>query len=207
MALMVLWHGNAISRRLRAQAGDRGVDAAVLLASVLCVFASGIECCWSAGRCRASAPAPAWWWGARWCATCTDGPPPRRLMSHVSMAFALGPAIAPFSGGWIFPAPSGWRAVFVFLALLVTLVLAALTVWKLDETHPPTRHPLHPARLARRYWGVFTPPGFPAPHLCGELQLQRFLPGHVLSAPVFLIHHLGLPETGFGWFFIPTVAA
>ena len=132
-----------------------------------------------------------------------DGAAAQRLMSHVSMAFALGPAIAPILGGWIFSV-FGWRAVFVFLALL-GLVLAALSARYLPETHPPeARHPLHPGPLARRYKSVFTTPGFLLLTFTVSCNFNGFFL-YVLSAPVFLMEHLGLPETGFGWFFIPTV--
>ena len=132
-----------------------------------------------------------------------EGPRAQRMMSHVSMAFALGPAAAPILGGWIFSA-FGWRAVFVFLALL-GLVLASLCAWKLPETHPPeARHPLHPGPLARRYAEVFRTPGFLLLTFAVGLNFNGFFI-YVLSAPVFLMRHLHLSETGFGWFFIPCV--
>ena len=60
--------------------------------------------------------------------------------------------------------------------------------------------------LARRYAQVFSTPGFVLLTLAGGLGFNAYFL-YVLSAPVFLIQHLGLPETGFGWFFIPTVLA
>ncbi len=203
MALMVLWHG-AISD---AYGRKRVIVVSMLLftlASVLCVFAGSIEMLLVGRALQGISAGAGMVVGRAVVRDLHDGPAAQRLMSHVSMAFALGPAIAPILGGWIFSA-FGWRAVFVFLALL-GLVLAALTVWKLDETHPPeARHPLHPGPLARRYWGVFTSPGFLLLTFAVSYNFNGFFL-YVLSAPVFLIQHLGLPETGFGWFFIPTVS-
>jgi len=203
MAVMVLWHGalsDAFGRK-------RVIVVSMLLftlASLVCVFAGSIETL-LVGRALQGISAGAGMVVGR--AVVRDlyhGPAAQRLMSHVSMAFALGPAIAPILGGWIFSV-FGWRAVFVFLALL-GLVLAALTAGKLPETHPPeARHPLHPGPLARRYREVFTTPGFLLLTFAVSLNFNGFFV-YVLSAPVFLMHHLGLPETGFGWFFIPTVS-
>jgi hypothetical protein len=49
--------------------------------------------------------------------------------------------------------------VFVFLALL-GLALAALSAWRLAESHPVEAPPLHLRPLARRYRAVFASPGF-----------------------------------------------
>ena len=88
-----------------------------------------------------------------------DGPAAHRLMSHITMMFALAPAIAPVIGGrlqfWF-----GWRSVFAFLVLM-TLALW-LACWRLlPETLPPERRqPLHAGYLARTYWKVLTTPAF-----------------------------------------------
>ena len=90
---------------------------------------------------------------------------------------------------------------------LLGLGLALVTARQLHETLPlAARQPLHPVMLARRYAQVFSTPGFVLLTLAGGLGFNAYFL-YVLSAPVFLIQHLGLPETGFGWFFIPTVLA
>jgi DHA1 family bicyclomycin/chloramphenicol resistance-like MFS transporter len=199
---MVLWHG-AFSDAW----GRKPVIVVSMLlfalASLVCVFAGSIETL-LVGRALQGISAGAGMVVGRAVVRDMHGRPrAQRLMSHVSMAFALGPAIAPILGGWIHTA-FGWRAVFVFLALL-GLALAALSAWRLAESHPvEARHPCtRPAGAA--LLGRVHLARLPAADLCGELQLQRLLL-YVLSAPVFLIQHLGLPETGFGWFFIPTVS-
>ena len=203
MAVMVLWHG-AISDALGRK---RVIVVSMLLfaaASVLCVFAGSIEVLLIGRALQGMSAGAGMVVGRAVVRDLHEGPAAQRLMSHVSMAFALGPALAPILGGWIFSA-FGWRAVFVFLALL-GLVLAALTIWKLPETLPPeARHPLHPGPLARRYGSAFTSPGFLMLTFAVSFNFNGFFL-YVLSAPVFLIQHLGLPETGFGWFFIPTVS-
>ena len=133
-----------------------------------------------------------------------DGPAAHRLMSNITMMFALAPAIAPVLGGrlqeWF-----GWRSIFVFL------VAASLTLWLvcwrlLPETLPPERRqPLHAGYLARSYYKVLTSPVFLL--ACGGLAFNFagfFI--YVMSAPVFLMRHLGVPETGFLWLFGPAMS-
>ena len=204
MAAMVLWHG-ALSD---AWGRKRVIVVSMLLfalASLVCVFAGSIETLLIGRALQGISAGAGMVVGRAVVRDLHEGPAAQRLMSHVSMTFALGPAIAPMLGGWIFVA-FGWRAVFVFLALL-GLGLALVTARRLHETLPPTaRQPLHPVMLARRYAQVFSTPGFVLLTLAGGLGFNAYFL-YVLSAPVFLIQHLGLPETGFGWFFIPTVLA
>jgi DHA1 family bicyclomycin/chloramphenicol resistance-like MFS transporter len=98
----------------------------------------------------------------------------------------------------------GWRSVFVFLVLMTFSLW--LACWRLlPETHPKERwQSLHPAYLARTYWKVLTSPVFL--FACGGLALNFagfFI--YVMSAPVFLMRHLGVSETGFLWLFGPAM--
>jgi DHA1 family bicyclomycin/chloramphenicol resistance-like MFS transporter len=132
-----------------------------------------------------------------------DGPPAQRLMSHITMMFALAPAVAPVIGGWL-QSWFGWRLVFAFLVLITTALW--LVVWRLlPETLPPERRQsMHPAYLGRSYWKVLTSPAFLL--ACGAMAFNFagfFV--YVLSAPVFLMRHLGVAETGFLWLFGPAM--
>ncbi len=201
-AVMTLWHG-ALADRF----GRRRVILVALAlfgaASVGCAFATSIEQLW---LWRALQGVTA---GAGMVVTRAivrdlfDGAAAQRLISHITMMFALAPAIAPLIGGWL-QTWFGWRSVFAFLvALTATLWIAC---WKLlPETLPPEkRQSLHPAYLGRAYWNVLSSPPFLL--ACGALSLNFagfFV--YVLSAPVFLMNHLGVPETGFLWLFGPAM--
>ena len=202
-AMMTLWHG-AISDRF----GRRKVILVAIglfaLASAGCMLATRIE--------------HLWFWRAMQGITAGagivvsraivrdlfDGSAAQRLMSQITMMFAFAPAIAPVIGGWL-QTYLGWRSVFAFLVLATgTLWLAC---WKLlPETLPPAkRQSLRPAYLAATYWKVMTSPHFLT--ACAALAFNFggfFL--YVLSAPVFLMGHLGLPETGFLWLFGPSMS-
>ncbi|MBL8426698.1 MAG: MFS transporter, partial [Dechloromonas sp.] len=91
------------------------------------------------------------------------------------------------------------------------LVLATgvlwLACWKLmPETLPPEkRQSLRPAYLASTYWKVMTSPAFLTACAALALNFSGFFI-YILSAPVFLMTHLGVPETGFLWLFGPAMA-
>jgi len=132
-----------------------------------------------------------------------DGPPAQRLMSHVAMVFALGPAIAPILGGAL-TAWLGWRAIFFFLVLLACAQMV-MALRMLPETLPrEKRQPLHLGNLLKGYTAVMLNPGFIAMSLCGAFFFAGFFL-YIMSAPVFLPRHLHLGETQFGWLFVPLV--
>ncbi len=202
-ALMTLWHG-AISDALGRRRVILVTVALFALASAGCLFATRIEQLWLL-RALQGMTAGA---GIVVCRAIVrdlyDGAPAQRLISQITMMFALAPAVAPVLGGqlqlWF-----GWRSVFAFLALIsVALWLACWFL--LPETLPHhQRQSLHPGYLARTYWKVLTSPAFLL--ICGALSCNFaafFI--YVLSAPVFLMRHLDVPATGFLWLFGPAMS-
>ncbi|HLO62789.1 MAG TPA: multidrug effflux MFS transporter [Azonexus sp.] len=202
-AMMTLWHG-AISDRF----GRRKVI----------LVAIGLFACASAGCMLATRIEHLWFWRAMQGITAGagivvsravvrdlfDGSAAQRLMSQITMMFAFAPAIAPVIGGWL-QTYFGWRSVFAFLVLSTAALW--LACWKLlPETLPiDKRQSLRPTYLATTYWKVVTSPHFLT--ACAALALNFggfFL--YVLSAPVFLMGHLGVPETGFLWLFGPSMS-
>lgn len=202
-ALMTLWHG-AISDRF----GRRKVILVAIglfaLASAGCMLATRIE--------------HLWFWRAMQGITAGagivisravvrdlfDGAEAQKLMSQITMMFALAPAIAPVIGGWL-QTLFGWRSVFAFLVLAAGALW--LACWKLmPETLPPEkRQSLRPAYLASTYWKVMSSPAFLTACAALALNFSGFFL-YILSAPVFLMTHLGVPETGFLWLFGPAMA-
>lgn len=201
-AIMALWHG-AISDAL----GRRRVVLVSLalfgLASIGCVFATRIEHLWILRALQGMSAGAGIVIGRAIVRDIFDGPEAHRLMSQITMIFALAPAVAPMIGGqlqtWF-----GWRSVFVFMVLMTFAIWFAC--WRLlPETLPPERRqPLHAGYLARTYWKVLTSPAFL--FACGGLAFNFagfFI--YVMSAPVFLMRHLGVSETGFLWLFGPAM--
>ncbi|MEQ1667814.1 MAG: Bcr/CflA family efflux MFS transporter, partial [Sulfuriferula sp.] len=83
----------------------------------------------------------------------------QRLMSKITMMFAVSPAIAPIIGGWLH-LWFGWQSVFTFMAGL-GLFLFILSYYYLPETHPPIgRQPFSFKPLIRNYHEVASHPHF-----------------------------------------------
>ena len=202
-AIMALWHG-AISDAL----GRRRVILVSLalfgLSLFGCLFATRIEHLWALRALQGMSAGAGIVVGRAIVRDLLDGPAAQRLMSHITMIFALAPAVAPVIGGYL-QSWFGWRSVFAFLVLL-TLVLWIACWRQLPETLPPKkRQTLQPSYLAKTYWRVLTSPTFLC--ACGALACNfagYFI--YVMSAPVFLMRHLGVAETGFFWLVGPAMA-
>ena len=128
----------------------------------------------------------------------------QRLMSQVSMIFAIAPAIAPVVGGWLVGVWR-WPSIFWFMALFAALLVLAMGM-AMPETHPASaRTPLRPLPLLRGYWTVLGNPRFVRLSLSAALCFSAlFL--YIASAPAFIEGLLGLGERDYGWFFIPMIA-
>lgn len=202
-ALMALWHG-AVSDTL----GRRRVVLFGLLvfalASMGAALASSIEELWMWRAVQGAVGGTGMTVGRAVVRDVADGPMAQRMMSQVTMMFAVAPAIAPVIGGWL-EWHWGWRSVFWFLAAVAAVI--ALACWHfLPETLPPERRPaLQAGTLLRAYRNLFTHGGFLRLACTLGLNFAGFFV-YVLAAPVFLPQVLGLQSTAFAWLFIPAVA-
>ncbi len=201
-AIMALWHG-AISDALGRRRVILVSLALFTLASAGCMFATRIEHLWILRALQGMTAGAGIVISRAIVRDLFDGPSAHRLMSHITMMFAIAPAIAPVIGGRL-QFSFGWRSIFAFM------VVASIALWfacwrLLPETLPrDRRQPMHPAYLARTYWHVLTSPSFL--FACGALAFNFaafFI--YVMSAPVFLMRHLGVSETGFLWLFGPAM--
>jgi DHA1 family bicyclomycin/chloramphenicol resistance-like MFS transporter len=202
-ALMIPWHGaisDAIGRRRVILVGN----ALFTVGSLMCAAAPSMSLLY-AGRALQGASAGAGVIiGRAMVRDIFDGTEAQKVMALVAMIFALSPALAPVCGGWVL-VWTGWRGIFIFLALL-SASLVVLTWFLVPETLPPARrHTLHPARLARAYATLFRNPRFVALALANAaVNLAIYL--YVLAAPSFVVKHLGLDDQSFGYLFVPIVA-
>ena len=134
---------------------------------------------------------------------CFDGAQAQRLMASVTMIFAVAPAVAPIVGGYLHQW-WGWRSVFGFL-LAGSIVLFAWTWRALPETHlPAQRVALAPASLLGDYRKVFMQREFQLLAASIAFNFSTFFV-YVMATPAFILTHLRLGATDFGWFFIPVV--
>jgi len=134
---------------------------------------------------------------------CFAGADAQRTMSRVTMVFSIAPAVAPIVGG-IITTRYGWEAIFWFLALFSLVLLAACWQW-LPETHPKAaRVVLAPRQLSRRYAHMLSNPGYMLLAASASFNFSAlFL--YISSAPVFVLKHLHLGPTQFGYLFVPVI--
>ncbi len=132
-----------------------------------------------------------------------EGADAQRLMSRVSLIFAVAPALAPIVGGWILGI-GHWRLIFLALAAF-TLVLLVLSVGALPETLPrETRTQFAPRPLLRTLLAVFGDHRFVLLAFACALNFAG-LWVYIASAPAIVMDLLGLGEHDFMWLFIPTI--
>lgn len=200
-AIMTLWHGaisDAIGRK-------RMMVASLVLfatASVGCAVATSLTMLVAFRAVQGMTAGAGMVVGRAVVRDLHDGPEAQRMMSLVTIAFAIAPAVAPVLGGWLHHY-YGWRSVFVFMAAFST----AVGIWcsvSLPESLPVhKRQPFRPGYLLGAYWGALTQPRFLTACFAMAFAFSGFFL-YVLSAPVFLLKHLGVSETGFFWLFGPT---
>lgn len=127
----------------------------------------------------------------------------QRVMSSVTMLFALAPAIAPIIGGWIV-SHTRWPVIFWMLTLFGLLLLLACALC-LRESHPPAaRLSLVPARLLQRYGVMLRHRNFLWLALSASFNFSAlFL--FIASAPAIVLDILRLGPGDFGYLFVPVI--
>lgn len=199
-AAMTLWHG-AISDALGRRRVILWGIALFAFASVACALATSIEWLIAFRALQGMTAGAGVVVGRAIVRDRFQGADAQRVMSQITLTFALAPAIAPVLGGWL-EVLWGWRSVFAFL------VLFAGTCWlvcrsMLSETLPPERRQsFKPRFLLKSYFHVLSSRRFVALSLTGTLNFVGFF-FYVAAAPEFLTKHLGVSETGFLWLFGP----
>jgi DHA1 family bicyclomycin/chloramphenicol resistance-like MFS transporter len=201
-ALMVPWHGaisDAIGRRRMIIAGN----VLLTVGSLMCAAASDVGMLYAGRALQGISAGAGVIIGRAMVRDAFHGTEAQKVMAMVAMIFALAPALAPVCGGWIL-LWTGWRGIFVFLALLSASLL--LISWMLvPETLPPSRrHPMNPLTLGRSYVTVFSEPRFIA-LACSNAFVNLAIYLYVFSAPSFVVNHLHLGEQSFGYLFVPIV--
>jgi DHA1 family bicyclomycin/chloramphenicol resistance-like MFS transporter len=199
-ALMALWHG-AFSDTLGRRRVTLTALALFFLASVGCALAWNIESLLFFRTMQGMTAGAGMVVGRAIVRDVLDGAEAQRLMSQITLVFAVAPAVAPVLGGWLH-VWFGWRAVFAFLVLFTGGVW--LVCWRsLPETLPrERRQPMNPGFLFQSYWRVLQSAPFVALSFAVTFNFAAVFI-YIVSAPVFLIRHLHVSETGFLWLFGP----
>src|SRR5690554_3723736 len=200
---MALWHG-ALSDSFGRRRVVLVSTSLFGLASLVCALAQSIEWLWVGRALQGMSAGAGMVVGRAVIRDLFDGARAQRLMSRVMMIFGIAPAVAPMVGG-VLLLLAGWRSIFLFLAAFAGL-LTWLSWRYLPETLPvESRRSMHPGRLARAYGTVLGSGAFLLLAFALAFNFNGFFV-FVLSAPVFVMEHLGLGPGSFGWLFVPAVA-
>ncbi len=135
----------------------------------------------------------------------TEGVASAHAMSWLAIAMGVGPATAPFIGGFL-TAWFGWESTFIFTALVATGVFF-FVVATLEETLPPSRRQPPPIRELIGTYGRLTA----NPRFVGYSLIVSFASGamqaYLTATPVVFIILMGVrPEVyGFYIMIMPTL--
>ncbi|MGF6695593.1 DHA1 family bicyclomycin/chloramphenicol resistance-like MFS transporter [Paraburkholderia sp. MM5496-R1] len=201
-AMMIPWHGaisDATGRRRMILLGN----ALFTVGSLMCAAAPGISLLYAGRALQGMSAGAGVIIGRAMVRDVFHGTDAQKIMALVAMIFALAPALAPVCGGWLL-LWTGWRGIFIFLAILSASLLV-ISWFLVPETLPPSRrHPLHPVALGGAYATLFANPRFVALAFANAaVNLGIYL--YVLAAPTFVVKHLGLGAQSFGYLFVPIV--
>ena len=201
-ALMSLWHG-AISDAVGRRPVVLVSLAIYAVAALACTVAPSIELLISARLVQGLSGGAGFIITRAIIRDCFEGVAAQRMLSNVMVIFAIAPAVAPILGGYLH-VWFGWRSVFGFM--LAGSVLLWIWLWRaLPETLVHSaRRPLHPLPLARSYMQVFTSVEFRLLAACLAFNFSSFFI-YITASPAFILDHLKLGETDFGWLFLPAI--
>lgn len=201
-AFMMLWHGalsDALGRRPVVLVG-LGVYA---VATLGCAIAGNIETLWLFRALQGVCAGIGMVVGRAIVRDKFQGHEAQRMMSQITLVFAIAPALAPILGGVLLNA-FGWRSIFwVLFGLVVIIFMCAAR--SLPETLPVAqRQSLHPRELWKSYVEVLRNREFLLLATIAALNFAAFFL-YIASAPSFLIDRLGVSTYGFAWLFIPMI--
>ena len=199
--IMTIFHG-AISDSIgRIKTIKYGMSL-FILGSIGCAFATSIEMLWisrliqgvgaGAGNVVARAMVRDLYSGAT----------AQKVMATIQIIFGIAPAIAPMVGGLLLGI--SWQAIFIFL-IIYSVLITFFSVNFLPETiSKQNRLPFNFESVLNRYKDLLNDKNYIFLILAVSFNFSAFFL-YVLSSPIFLMHHLNLSSSQFGYLFIPTV--
>lgn len=199
--IMTIFHG-AISDSIgRIKTIKYGMSL-FILGSIGCAFATSIEMLWisrliqgvgaGAGNVVARAMVRDLYSGAT----------AQKVMATIQIIFGIAPAIAPMVGGLLLGI--SWQAIFIFL-IIYSVLITFFSVNFLPETiSKQNRLPFNFESVSNRYKDLLNDKNYIFLILAVSFNFSAFFL-YVLSSPIFLMQHLNLSSSQFGYLFIPTV--
>lgn len=132
-----------------------------------------------------------------------EGATAQRVMSNITLVFAIAPAIAPIIGGML-DTWWGWRSVFWFLALFAGVSMLGVLAFMPETVGAHNRQSIAPLFILQSYGRALRHAPFMGLTLVFALLFSgMFL--YIAAAPMILVGHLQQTPTDFWKFFVPLV--
>ena len=122
-----------------------------------------------------------------------------RVFSLLMLVVGVSPMVAPTVGGYL-TAALGWHSVFIVLALMAALILAAV-YFKLPESSAPNpNYSLKPKPIIASFIGVLKEPLFVTYSIAGALAFAGLF-AYVSGSPLVFMEIFHVNEKTYGWIF------
>lgn len=122
-----------------------------------------------------------------------------KVFASLMLVIAISPMLAPTAGGYLIAA-FGWQSVFVFLAVMAVVMLAAVVFFLPESFTPDPSYSLKPSPIIKSFLGVIVEPQFYTYALVSALCFAGLFT-YVAASPVAFMNIYGVSKTGYGWIF------
>jgi DHA1 family bicyclomycin/chloramphenicol resistance-like MFS transporter len=122
-----------------------------------------------------------------------------KAFASLFLVIALSPMLAPTAGSYLIK-ELGWQSIFIFLAVVATLMLMA-TIWFLPDSYKPDpTYSLKPRPILTNFLIVLKSPYFYTYAFITALTFGGLF-AYVASSPVIFMKIYKVSTTGYGWIF------
>lgn len=122
-----------------------------------------------------------------------------KVFSLLMLVVGASPMIAPTVGGYV-TAAFGWQSVFLILAIIGTLTLAATIFFLPDSYQPDTSLSLKPKPILLGFWAVLREPQFYTYALTGAAAFSGLF-AYVSGSPLVFMDIFHVDGKVYGWIF------
>ena len=122
-----------------------------------------------------------------------------KVFALLMLVVGVSPMVAPTVGGYV-AAAFGWRAVFVALGGLGTLLLVATALWLPTTYLPDPTLSLKPRPILANFWAVLREPQFTTYALTGAVSFSGLF-AYVSGSPLVFMDIFHVEGKVYGWIF------
>lgn len=122
-----------------------------------------------------------------------------KIFSMLMLVVGVSPIIAPTLGGYV-TALFGWHYLFIILALMAALILAAIYFILPESREPDPNYSLRPGAIIARYLTVIKEPQFYTYALTGAIS-SAGLYAYISGSPSVFMEIFKVSEKQYGWIF------